>query len=71
MQIIGAAALCKELLGAFAELRKATFSFVLSVHPSVSPHGTTLLSLDGLSLNLIFMYFSKICRGNSGFIKIG
>ena len=38
--------------------------------PSVRPHGTTLLTLDGFSWNLIFEYFSKICRENSGFIKI-
>jgi hypothetical protein len=34
------------LLGAFAELRKATISFVMSVSPSVRPHGTTWLPLD-------------------------
>jgi len=33
----------KEFLGAFAELRKATVSFVMSV----CPHGTTRLPLDG------------------------
>jgi len=33
-------------LGAFAELRKATSSFVMSVCPSVCPHGTTRLPLD-------------------------
>ena len=34
------------------------------------PHGTTLLPLDGFSLNLIFETFSKVCRENSRFIKI-
>jgi hypothetical protein len=38
-------------LGAFAKLRKATTSFVMTVrpcvHPSGGPHGTTWLSLDG------------------------
>jgi hypothetical protein len=38
--------------------------------PSVSPHGTTRLPLDGFSWNLIFEDFSKICRENSSFIKI-
>jgi len=38
---------------------------------SVCPHGTIRLPLDGLSSNLIFQYFSKICRENSRFIKIG
>jgi len=33
------------LLGAFTDLRKATFSFVMSA----LPHGTTLLPLDGFS----------------------
>ena len=28
--------------------------------PSVRPHGTARLPLDGFSLNLIFQYFSKI-----------
>jgi len=34
----------------------------------VRPHGTTRIPLDGFSLNLIFEYFSKICREISGFI---
>jgi len=44
------------LLGAFAKLRKASFSFVLSVClslffcPSVCPHGTTLLQVDGFCI---------------------
>jgi hypothetical protein len=50
-------------LVAFAELRKATISFVmpvcLSVCPSVFQHGTTGLLQDGLSWNL---YFSNICE---------
>jgi hypothetical protein len=37
---------------------------------SVCPHGTTLLPLDGSSWNLIFEYFSKICRENSSFTQI-
>jgi len=43
----------------------------MSVHPSVCPHETTRLPLDGFSWNLIFEYFSKNCRENSRFIKIG
>ena len=38
-----------EFLGAFAELRKATIIFVMSVRPSVRPHGTTRLPLDVFS----------------------
>ena len=45
-------------------LRKATIS--LSVPPSVFR-----LPLDRFSLYLIFQYFSKNCRENSSFIKIG
>jgi hypothetical protein len=46
-------------LGAFAKLSKATISFVMYVRPSVHPHGTTRLPLDGFSWHLIFVYFSK------------
>jgi hypothetical protein len=35
------------ILGALAKLRKTTISFIMLVHPSVCPHGTTLLPLDG------------------------
>ena len=34
-------------LGAFANFHRATISFAMSVRPSVFPHGTTLLPLDG------------------------
>jgi len=44
-----------SFLGAFAELRRATISFVMSVRP----HGTTRLPLDGFSSNLISEYFSN------------
>ena len=54
------------ILGALAKLRKAAIRFVMSVRPQ----GTTRLLPDGFSLNLIFKYFSKICPGNSSFIKI-
>jgi hypothetical protein len=49
------------ILCAFAKLRKTTISSsCMSVRPSVCPHGTRLLP-NGLSWNLIFEYFSKIC----------
>jgi len=41
----------------------------LSVWPSVCPHETTRLPLDGFSRNLIFEYFSKILLENSSFMK--
>ena len=55
-----------RFLGAFAKLRKATISFAMSV----CPHGTARLSLDGISLNLIFGDFSEICLEYSSLIKI-
>ena len=36
-----------DFLGAFAKLRKASISFVMSVRPSVCPHGTARLTMDG------------------------
>jgi hypothetical protein len=60
--------LIKKLFsGAFTKLRKANISFLtfcLSVGLSARPHGTTRLSLEGFSLNLIFVYFSEICGDN-------
>ena len=51
----------KKVLGAFAKFRKATISFVVSVCPFIRlfvlPRGTTLLPLNGFSLNLIFENF--------------
>ena len=44
-------------------------SSCLSVHPWLSLNGTQL-PLDGLSRNLIFRYFSKICCENWSFIKV-
>ena len=53
---------CGRNLGAFAKLRKATLSFVISVRPSVClsvcAQGTTRFPLDGFSWNFIFEYFS-------------
>ena len=54
-------------LGAFEKLRKAIISFVMTVRLSV----TTRLPLETLSRNLVFEYFSKICRENSSFVKMG
>jgi hypothetical protein len=53
-------------LGAFAKLRKATISFVMSV----CSYGIIGLPLDGFSLCFIHEYFSKICRENSSFIGL-
>jgi hypothetical protein len=57
-------------LGTFTEFRKATISFVMSVRPSICPHGTTWLPLDRVSWNLIFEYFLKICEANLSFINM-
>jgi hypothetical protein len=56
-------------LGAFAKLRKATISLVMSVCPSVPTHGKTRLPLNKFSSNFKFEYFSKIYRENSNFVK--
>ena len=37
---------------------------------SVYPHAASQLPLDGLSQNLMFEYFWKICQENSNLIKI-
>jgi len=42
----------------------------LSVCPFICPHGKTWRLPDGFSLNLMFVYFSKICPENSSLIKI-
>jgi hypothetical protein len=53
------------------EFWKATFSFGISVCPSVRPsarpHGRTPLPLDGFSWNFVFEYYSKICQENPRF----
>jgi len=36
-----------RFIGAFEKFRKASISFVMSVSPSVRPHGTTWLPTDG------------------------
>jgi hypothetical protein len=38
--------------------------------PSVCPHGTLGLPMDGFLSNFIFKYFSKLCRENSSFSEI-
>ena len=43
---------------------------VASSRPSVRPHGTIRLPLDGFWWKFIFEDFSKICREYSGYIKI-
>ena len=42
---------------AFVKLRKATISFDMFVCPSICPHGTTRLPLDGFSWILVFEHF--------------
>jgi hypothetical protein len=58
------------LLRRVTKIAKLTISFVLSARLSVSPHGTTRLPLDGFLWNLVFQYFSKLCRQNFYSIKI-
>ena len=56
-----------KFLDTFATLRKVNIRFVMSVLTS----RTTRLSMDGFSWNLIFEDCLRICRENSGFLKIG
>jgi hypothetical protein len=61
------------VLGAFANWRKATLGFVMSVSPPVSLCARMLtprLSADGFSWNLMLAYVSKICRESSISTKI-
>jgi hypothetical protein len=48
-----------EFLGAFSNVRKAPISFVMSIRPSVCPHGSTRLPLDGFAWDLILEFFRK------------
>jgi len=50
----------RPFLGAFANLRKATVSFVMSTCPSFRVE--TQLPRDGFSLNFVFEYFSTFGR---------
>jgi hypothetical protein len=67
--LVNRPALCivTRCLGAFAKLRIATISFVMSARR----HGTTRLPLHGCPRSLIFEYFSKISLEYSTFIPIG
>jgi len=51
------------------EKRLLTSSWV-SVCLSVRQHGATRLPLDRLLWNLVFEYYSEVCRENSSFFKI-
>ena len=61
-------------LAVFAKLRKATISFVMSVHPAVClsfrPHGKTLLPPEKCQGNLTFKLFWKSSWESSSLIKI-
>jgi len=50
--------------------KRLSASLHMSVRSSVCPHGTTWLTLDRFSWNLVLEGFSKICRENSRFIKV-
>ena len=47
-------------LGAFANLRKATISFAVSISPPVCPYATPRLSLDGFPRNLIRVFRKSV-----------
>ena len=58
----------KLLLGAFTNSKKRLLA---SPCQSVRPQGTTRPPPDGFLWNLVLEDFSKTCRENSSFIKIG
>jgi len=51
------------------KIEKTTISHVMSVRPSVSPQAKVRLPRDRFLINLIFEYFSKICRENLSFVE--
>ena len=57
--------------GAFTKLRKATISFVMPVCPSVRPHKTTRLILEGFFLIFYMWAFFENLPETSTFVKIG
>ena len=59
----------RALFRCVGKIAKKTISFLVFVRPSVCPHGTTRLPLDGLSWKSIFGCFSKIFRDNTSLIK--
>jgi len=60
-----------RFLGAFIKLRKATISFVMSVCPSVRPSAWKHPApTERIFVKFVFLYFFKIFRRNSSFIKI-
>ena len=67
---------CCGFLDMFVKLRKSTMSFVKSVCLSVCLCVRPPVSIeqfgpvDGFSLNLVYQYFSNICRENSRLIQI-
>jgi hypothetical protein len=62
----------EHFLGALAKnCQKATISFVMSPLMSVRLRGTIRLSLDGVSWNLVFEDFAKICLDILIVINIG
>jgi len=53
------------------KIAKSDYIFVMSVYPSVRPHGTTWLPGDGFSRNLIFKsFFENLSRKFTVFIEI-
>ena len=50
------------------EVSECRFRHVVS--PSVGPHGTTRLQLDGFALKLIYGYLSETCWYSSSYIEV-
>jgi hypothetical protein len=49
LQTVAMICFVRHFLGALGKLQKATVSFVISICPSVCPHGTIRLTRNGLS----------------------
>jgi hypothetical protein len=59
------------ILGAFAKLRKATISCIMSVCPSIRLAAwKNSAPIGRMLMKLIFELLSKMCRENSNLIKI-
>jgi hypothetical protein len=56
--------------GAFAKLRKATTTFIMSVCLSLRPRKRTQLPLSGFSLTLMSEHYSKLFWRNTRTTKI-
>ena len=60
----------QDNLSAFAKLKQMTINFTMPVCISVRLHGTTGLTMEEFSWDLVFHNFLIICKENSFFFKL-